>query len=228
MKTILAFIFSFAILTNIGAQKNSLSKKGDSDPQATAILDKVSMKYDTYQSMEVDFSLILEDYEVDQVTQKGKLIQQGEKYHLDMESQTIISDNEAVWVYLKKHNEVQINDVLSEEEAEEEGVLSPKDLFLVYQKGDYVYALVNQFPEKGKLIQQIEFKPLDKDSEYSKIRLSIDKRTDEIVRIKAFNKDGSRYTLVVNQVTPNKAYSLDTFTFDKAKYPGVYVEDLRE
>lgn len=228
MKNKLAFVLLFAVCSTVFAQKNTMSKAGDSDPQATAILDKVRAKYDAYTSMEVDFSLILEDYEVDKVTQKGKLIQQGEMYYLDMEGQTIISDDKTVWVYLERINEVQVNYALSDEEAEEAGVISPKDLFLVYQKDDYVYALVNQFAEKGRLIQQIEFKPVDDDSEYSKIRLSVDKRTDEIVRIKSFNKDGSRYTVIVDKVIPNKKYSPDTFIFDETKYPGVYVEDLRE
>jgi hypothetical protein len=45
--------------------------------------------------------------------------------------------------------------------------------------------------------------------------------------MKVFAKDGSRYTLKVNEIKPNKNYGPETFVFDASKYPGIHVEDLR-
>jgi outer membrane lipoprotein carrier protein len=77
------------------------------------------------------------------------------------------------------------------------------------------------------VLTQIEFKPKDKKSEYSKLRISIDEKAGAIEHIKAFAKDGSRYTFSVTKLTPNKAFDADYFKFDAKKYPGVKVEDLR-
>ena len=82
--------------------------------------------------------------------------------------------------------------------------------------------------ESGKVRHFIEFKPTDRYSEYSKLRMVIDKNTNAVVRIKAFAKDGARYTLSLDRFSPNKSYAADFFTFSKAKYEGYYVEDFRE
>lgn len=230
MKNILFILTLLSISTVTFAQSkaNILANAEDSDPQATAILDKLRKRYDDFKSMEANFTLTLEIPDEHKEVQTGKLLQKGDMYRLDLESQSIISDGKTLWLHLKNNNEVQINDVPSEEEAEEAGILSPKDLLRIYEKGEYVYALTNQYAEKGKLIEEIEFKPLDKSSEYAKLRMAVDKKTNNVVSIIAFGKDNSRYTLTINKLVPNKTYEDGVFKFDKSKFPGVYMEDLRE
>ena len=77
-------------------------------------------------------------------------------------------------------------------------------------------------------MQQIEFKPLDKTYDYSKIRMTINKNTNEVLMVKAFGKDSSRYTFSINQLSSNKTFAANYFTFDKSKYPGYHIEDLRD
>jgi outer membrane lipoprotein-sorting protein len=81
--------------------------------------------------------------------------------------------------------------------------------------------------ENGKVLAQIEFKPVDKKSEYAKIRVSINKKTNLIDSIKAFSKDGSRYTFSITRHKPQASFGAGYFKFDAAKYPRVKVEDLR-
>lgn len=236
MKNILLFIAFLGIGLSAFAQnnptlskdKNTFSQSADSDPQATAILEKLRNRYEGFKSMEADFTLTLEIPDEGQEVQNGKLVQKGDKYRLDLETQSIYNDGEALYLYLRNNNEVQINDIPSEEEAEDAGILSPKDILRIYEKGDYVYALTNQYAAKGKLIQEIEFKPLDKDSEYNKLRLAVDKKTNDVVSIIAFGKDNSRYTLAISKLTANPTYADAYFKFDAKKFPGVYIEDLRE
>lgn len=221
-------LFLLAVLavfsTALFGQKITMSKASDSDPEAKAILDKVKQKYDSYKSIEADFSLSIEVPEQPKEVQKGKLSQQGNNYRLEMEGQTVISDGKTTWLYLPTVNEVQINDA---DLGDDKGIYSPKDILTIYEKGEFVYALTNEFAKDGKLVQQIEFKPLKKGVEYSKLRLSVDKKTNDIISVEAFIHDGSRYTLQLTKLTPNKTFTASTFTFDKSKYPNVYVEDLR-
>ncbi|MEM9888346.1 MAG: outer membrane lipoprotein carrier protein LolA [Bacteroidota bacterium] len=220
----LLFLLIFTVLHFASfAQRNTLNSAEDSDPKATALLKKVQQKYEAYKSIGMDFSLKIKIPEVPEEVQKGKLVQRGESYKLDMKDQLILSDGRTMWLYLKGPNEVQVMDAAEMPE----GMLSPKDLLKIYEQKDFVYAMTNRIKKNGKWLQQIEFKPLKQDVDYSKMRVSIAYETNEVVQVEAFGKDGGRYTLVVDQLQPNIAASDATFKFKKSDYPDVYVEDLR-
>ncbi|MCR9286636.1 outer membrane lipoprotein carrier protein LolA [Saprospiraceae bacterium] len=223
MRKIFLILLLGSLFTTTFAQAKDFTKKSDTDPAATAVLEKMKTKYDAYKTLEANFEIIIEIPEQAKEVQKGKLLQMGEKYRLNLEGQIIVSDGTSLWYYSERREEVQINDV---EESEGE-VMSPKDLMRIYESEDYVYFLTNEMAENGKIIQQIEFKPLDSDSEYSKLRLTVDKKTQEILRIKAFSKDGSRYTFILKDVVPNKPYSDTLFKFQKSECPNCHWEDLR-
>lgn len=208
-------------------ESEQYTKAEHSDPQAKAILDKLRKKYDAYNSLEADFTLEIQFPEQPKEVQKGTLIRQGDKYKLDLASQSVVSDGKALWLILHNNKEVQINNVPDPDEVDE-SLLTPEALFNFYEKGKYVYQFVNEFTEKGKLVQHIEFKPLDQYSGYSKLRLVVDKRKNEIVSVTAFAKDGSRYVFNIGTFLPNKSYASNFFTFDKSKYSDYYVEDLRD
>lgn len=226
MKNLLLFCTLFLLVFQATAQDERLdfTKSGDVDPQAKAVLEKVKKKYESYQSMDVTFTITIALPEEPEEIQKGTLQQMGEKYRLELASHSIISDGQYVWLYLKNNKEVQINNVDSGADGE---VLSPKDLLHVYNSGKFVYALTNEFMENGRAVQQIEFKPIEEYTEYSKIRLTIDKNSQKILRIKAFEKNGARYTLEINELTPNKSFTANTFVWQKSECPDCYVEDLR-
>lgn len=225
MKYLMAMIFSMTLLVTGFAQKRDFTKGKDTDPQATKILDKVSKKYEAYESIEATFSLEIEIPEEPIDKQKGSMKTQGEKYNVDLEGMSMICDGEKFWVHNKRNEDVQLND--PPDPDEEDDMLSPQEFYNFYKSGDYVYALTNAIQEKGKALLQIEFKPLDEDSEYSKIRMTIEKKTSTVKRVKVFSKDGSRFTLKIDKLTPNKNFAASDFVFDKSKYPNVHIEDLR-
>ncbi|MEY4937108.1 MAG: hypothetical protein RIS64_3467 [Bacteroidota bacterium] len=195
-----------------------------SDPKAKTLLDKVRKQYDAYQSIEASFTLTLELAEQKPEVQKGTIAQQGEKYRLELSDKTIICDGATVWFHNKRNREVQINTATS---GGTTGLLSPRELMRIHERKDFIYAITSEGVENGKPCQFVEFKPTNKGNEYSKLRLSVDKKTNQIIGVKAFGKDGSRYTMVINELTPNKTYPNGTFNFDKSKHPGVKIEDLR-
>lgn len=206
------------------AQKKDFTKAQDVDPEAQRVLDKVSEKYEAYKSIEATFSLEIEIPEEPVDTQTGKLKQQGEKYNVDLSSYSMICDGENFWVHNKQNKEVQLND--PPEEGDDE-MMAPQDFYSFYKKGKYLYALTNAIVEKGVPLLQIEFKPLEGDSEYSKIRMTIEKKTSAVKRIKVFSKDGSRFTLEIQNFKANKKFTIADFTFDKEKFPDAHIEELR-
>lgn len=217
------FSFSFANAQDI---PKALLHEDKSDPEAKKILDKVKKIYDGYQNIEVDFTLTIEIPEEPEEVQKGKMRQSKDQYFLDLPIMSIYCNGEYIWTHLKKNKQVQISDF--EEIEDNDEIMSPTDLLNAYESGKYYYVLMNEAYEGKTAIQEIEFKPKDRDSEYSKMRVTIDKKKARIMRIKIFSKDSSRFTLEVNDLKPNQKFSTSTFMLDtKTLAKDIKIEDLR-
>lgn len=221
MKNILILAFACFLASNIQSQTNAVDIK---DPKAKKILDDISSQFSSFKTLEMEFDLEIAFVGQSAEVQSGKLIQAGDKFFVDMPAQTIYCNGASLWIHLKNNKEVQLNNA---EAAAEGGFLDPSSLLNIYKTGDYAYAVTNESKEDDLSIQQIEFKPLDSDSPYTKLRMTVVKNKNEVRRMKVFGKDGSNYTLVIKNISSNKLYPPETFNFDQSKFPGVHVEDLR-
>jgi outer membrane lipoprotein-sorting protein len=219
------FLPFFLCLLSLHSFAQKATTKETSDPQAKVLLDKIKKQYDSYKSLEADFSLAIEFPEQPKETQKGKVYQAADKYRMEAKNQTVINDGKTMWFYTRSNNEVQVNDATKSKSMG--GIVSPKEIVRMYEKGDYIYSLAGEAVENGVMCKAIEFKSVSKSSEFSKLRLAIDKKTNQVVSLRTFSKDGSRYTFVLSKLQVNKAINKDIFIFDKNKYPSVHVEDLR-
>ena len=221
-------LWSLLFLTAFGLQAqsgtNTYNSAADSDPQAVSILSKLRSKYDSYTAVAAEFDLIIEQAEQQAFTQTGRLARQGNKYHLKLGTQEAISDGKAIYLILHDNKDVQINNL---PEPGEEALLTPDALFNFFDKEKFVAALRDERSEQGTVMQYIELKPVDSGADYSKLRVVIDKQQGTLKQVKAFGKDGSRYTFVLKKVTPNPGLPASEFAFNKADFPGYYVEDLR-
>jgi outer membrane lipoprotein-sorting protein len=201
----------------------TLTVFGQNDPDATLILDGLSAKYDAFESVEMSFDITMQIPENDAIRQKGTLQKKGKAYKLDMEDKAVYCDGDALWLHLVDQKEVQINNA----DDNDEDVLSPNNLLSIHKSKRFTYRMHFEGMKQGKYLQEIEFKPNQEDEEFSKVRITIDKKTNEFKKAQVFFKDGSRYILDILSTTPNKDFSTDHFKFDKASNPDVYVEDLR-
>lgn len=220
--SLLALTLSFTAF----AQTQQYTDSGESDPEAEAILNKVRQMYEGYTSLEADFVLEIELPEQPKEVQEGQLARSGTKFRMNMGTQEAFSDGQALYVVLHGNQSVQINDL--PDPSEDTGLLTPESIFTFYKNGQFIYTLMDTRSEGNRVCHYIEFKPTDRYSEYSKIRMVIDRKTNEVVRVKAFAKDGSRYTFKIDELNANKQFSSGYFAFSESKYPGYYVEDLRE
>ena len=62
---------------------------------------------------------------------------------------------------------------------------------------------------------------------YYRIRLFINKANNQILRIALYDKDNTIYTYHIEQFKSNVTLADSYFVFDKSKYPGVEVNDMR-
>ena len=227
MKNLFALSLVLFMCSNVFAQNNQYVKASDSDPAAKAMLKKVKARYEAYKTLEASFVLDIMIPEQEKMVQKGTLTRQGDKYRIISPNQEVICDGNAIWFILPSNKEVQINDMPSPDE--DDSILTPQSVFNFYEKDNFVYFITSEPVENGKKLQEITFKPLDRDaSDYSKLVLVVNKKTAEIVRVKTFAKDGSRYTFYIENLKPNPVFNKGHFAFSIKNYPDYYVEDLRE
>ena len=197
------------------AQKN--------DPAAKQVLDAVSAKFKTFNSVQAGFAYKVEDAKGKTMsTKKGNVWMKGNKYRVSFGGQEIFSDGKTTWNYDKNSNEVNINSVDASGTA-----LTPQKLFTNFYDKDFLYLLNGEKKVAGKTLQEIEMTPTDKSKPFHKVYLQVDKAAKTIYSTKVLENGGNRYTYTVSNMKTNGTLADNQFAFDKSKYPGVEVVDLR-
>ena len=223
----IAVMLMCALTFNVAiAQNNAYLSAEDSDPDATRLLNKLKAKYEGFDNMKMDFSLEIEIPEEDKIVQTGNIFTEGDKYYMDFEQQSVISNGDKVWIHLKNNNEVQIYDAAAM--ADEENFMSPDNLLKLYDSDAFIFAISDEVVKDGRTVAYIECKPIDREGDFSKMRLTVDTKKIDMVSVKAFSKDGSRYTFINKTLTSNLDIPSSKFEFNTTDFPDIYVEDMRE
>lgn len=192
------------------------------DPKAGKILDQMSAKYQAMKAFRANFTQTLEnDATKVKENMSGDILVSGQKFRLKISGQEVINNGQTVWTYMKSENEVNISDFEADEQE-----ISPSQIYTLYKKG-YKYSYVQEAKENGEAVDVIELSPEDRNNPVFKVRLKVSKVDKSVKSWQMFKKNGNRYTFKINKFTPNVLVDATTFNFDKAKYKGVKVIDLR-
>lgn len=192
------------------------------DAKAKTILENVSKKVNTLKSLKANFALHLSGANGKiRETKKGSFLMKGPKYKVELAGQEIICDNKTVWTYMKETNEVQVSNYNPNEQT-----ISPAKLFTNFYDKEYTYKYIGTRKVNGKDCDIVQLMPTGKGKQFSKVELAVDKNST-IVGGNIWEKNGNQFKYDVSGFTPNPAISDASFTFDKKKYPGVEVVDLR-
>ena len=105
--------------------------------------------------------------------------------------------------------------------------MNPAELVSMWDNKNFVVVCVFDGTKDGKQVQIVEVKPLNKKTEYAKAKITVNKSNGQLSAMELINKDGSKYNLTITKNMIAKAASQSLYTFNKAKYPGYQVEDLR-
>ena len=192
------------------------------DPKAGKILEAMTQKYQALKVFSATFTQTLENPKNKiKETMQGDIYVSGNKFRLQMKDQEIISNGTTMWTFMKSENEVNISDVDPEEEQ-----MSPNAIFTLYKKG-YKYVLIDEKREAGQVYNIVELSPEDKNNPIFKVRLQINKKDNSLKTWTMFRNSGNRYTYTIRNFNPNPDVDANFFSFDKSKYKGVKVIDLR-
>lgn len=211
---------SFAVLSLSALAQTSPTK---SDPEAKRLLDAVSAKFKTYAAPQATFTYKVENAQGKALsTKKGTVTMKGNKFRVSMDGAEIYSDGKTVWNYDKSANEVTVNNV-----AEGGAGMTPQKMFSNFYDKDFYYKLNGTKTEGGKTLSEIELTPTDKTRPYHKVYVLVDKGGNSIYSARFLEKSGGRYSYTINSLKPSSTIADADFAFNKSKYPGVEVVDLR-
>ncbi|MGN6400382.1 MAG: LolA family protein [Flavisolibacter sp.] len=216
--TLLSLV-SVAFISQAQSDKNPTK----SDPDAKKILDAVSAKFKTYKAPQATFTYKVENAQGKALsTKKGTVTMKGNRYKVMLDGMEIYSDGRTTWNYDKSANEVTVDNVNTAASA-----MTPQKLFTNFYDQDFYYKLNGTKKEAGKTLQEIELTPTDKTRPFHKVYVLIDKGTNTIYSARFLEKSGGRYSYTINSMKGTASVSDSYFAFDKSKYPGVEVVDLR-
>jgi outer membrane lipoprotein-sorting protein len=223
MKRIFTLLIAVSSVVFATAQKTTSSNPVNNDPAAKKVLDAVSTKFKTYKAPQATFTYKIENAQGKALsTKKGTVTMKGNKYRVSIPGMEIFSDGRTNWNFDKGANEVTVKDV-----DVASGEITPQKLFTNFYDKDFLYKMNGEKKEGGKTLQEIELTPTNKNRPYHKVYIWIDKASKTFYSAKILEKSGNRYSYTINTFKPGTAVADATFAFDKKKYPGVEVVDLR-
>lgn len=211
LKTLTAILF---IGSNLFAQSDATSKN---------ILAALSKKFKTYEVVKTDFTLALtnaQDKSKQNLVGVLYLKSKTNQYKIVFAGQEILSDGKTQWTYLKDDNEVQLNNVSKNDDA-----INPAQIFTTYTKG-YKTKYNGDNKVGNTIYQNIELVPIATRS-FFKLKMKVDKLKNELYSLIIFDKNGNTYSYTIKKLTPVTGIADAFFVWDKKKFIGVDVQDLR-
>ncbi len=216
MKVIISFLATIMLMSSTTAQ--------NSDPAAKQILDQASAKIKSFKSIQAAFTFQQQDAQGNSLgTKKGTVYLKGNKYVVMLSGQEIYSDGKNIWTYDKSANEVTITKVDAGP-----GSMSIQRFFTNFYDKDFLYKVNGEQKQGAKTVTEIEMTPNDKNQNFHKVYLYVDKKSHMVSPVKVLDKSGNRFVYTVNSFNGNAALTDAFFSFDKSKHPGVEEVNLNQ
>lgn len=217
MKFLFTCIIALFLLTSLYAQQ---------DTQAGVILDKVAETNKSFKTIKASFQLTVIDLQQDskEVFDGNIALKEG-MFKLELMDNITFYDKTTVWNYLPDVQEVNIN-AAEDVDIGNSFLTNPASLFTMY-KEDYKYKLIGEKNIEKKLHYFIDLIPKKRDSEYSSIKLLINKNDLSLQSATFMGKDGIHYIIKITRFEYDNKLEDSYFRFNPAKYPDVEVIDLR-
>ncbi len=213
-------IFTFLLITT--SVLSLKAQVAQNDPEAKKVLDAVSAKFKSFKTVKASFTIKAEGTSGKPTSKTGTVMMKGSKYKVNVTGQEIFCDGTNVWTYDKSANEVRISKF-----DNSTSTITPQKMFTNFYDKDFLYKLNGDVKVGKKTLQEIEMTPVDKTRSFFKVYLNVDKASSTVSSTKVMEKNGNKFTITVNSLTPNKTIADTEFVFDAAKHPGVEVIDLR-
>lgn len=190
---------------------------------AKAILDKANEAFLNTGGIKATFTLNTEDSKQKVTyTQDGTIFIKGDKFKIDFPDGITWFDGKTQWSYIKGSEEVNVSNPSGEELAG----ISPSVLLNIYKKG-YKLNYKGEATENGKKVYIVELIPENKNVDFSRLVIKVNKTDYLFTSIILYGKDGMINTLKMKQIQKKVSLLDNLFVFNKKDYPNIEIIDLR-
>lgn len=207
MKNLMNLLLLLGMSLSLAAQDAEIQKN----------METLISKYSDAEALSLNFTLEIQEAEAGAEIIDGKFYQKNGNFFLESSYQTVLSDGKTAWIYIPSNEEIQI--VTADED---ESTMSPQTMLKSFYSEDYEAREVEA--ESG--LKAYEFKPTQEDDIF-KVRMTYYPRSMKVKSIEAFEKNGNRYKMSLASQNFSAELEDSMFVFDKKKYPGIHIEDLR-
>ena len=208
----IAFVFFLIIINKVYTQSSEDAKK---------LLDDVSTKISSFESISFDFTYSLNNKE-EQIKQEtnGSVTVSGDNYKLNYLGLVQIFDGKNIYTIIPENEEITI----SKTDRENDIGINPSKLLTFYKSG-YNYFMDIKQKHLEKSIQFIKLVPYDKNSDLNYLLLGIDINTKDIFRLIEIGKNKTITTLTINNQKTNMILEKSFFSINLDDYPNYYINN---
>jgi outer membrane lipoprotein-sorting protein len=207
------FLITFFALSIVGYGQP------DQDLNAEPYLKNISDLFDPALALQIEFKYDIDTPEPpSKVSDYGSIIIKGDKYKLKTEDGEIYFNGKTLWVYNLAATEVYKS--IPETESMDDMLLAPFRLIKDYKKY-YKYRLKDDVNLSGVIYAQVELYPIDLKTNYSILKVFVNKKTGGLYSFSMQQKTGVLYTIYSREIIKDVKISESAFSWDSSLHPDV-------
>jgi len=189
--------------------------------QADAVsLSDVQDAYDALDGLRATFTQVISsEFAGDTTRIEGTVLLAGNKYRVEMPTQTVVTDGRTTWIYTPADSQVVIND------AEQDASTVTPETFLTASADRYEKTRSAPTTRQNTPHIKLTVTATDSTSRFKNATLWVRQADQIVTRMRATDRNGSTLDLRLRDLTVNPGLPDDAFTF--APPAGVEVIDLR-
>lgn len=187
---------------------------------ADEVFARLKSKYESIGALRAEFSQTMTSaYMDDEATSTGLLIASGDSYRVETDDQTLVTDGEVTWVYMKSQNQLLINDHASDPQS-----FSVSEFLFDYDDR-FDVAGVESVTIGGARYFVLALTPSSDEAFFTEATLTLRTRDDLITRLEVVDVNGTTMVFDLKNIELNPALDADVFRFTPPR--GTEIIDLR-
>lgn len=179
-----------------------------SEASGDAFLARIQARYETLDAFRARFEQTVESDFAQQATDtEGLLIVSGDRYRVETDQQTYVTDGETSWIYSPAERQVVVNDASADDVS-----LTPETFFTDYANR-FTLDARRDVRESGMRYAIVDLKPVTDRSAFQRVTLQVRLSDLVITRLNVEDRSGSTVTIRLEDVVLNPRLPSDVFTF---------------
>lgn len=189
------------------------------DPSAEPYLNSLANLLDPQKTFQVSFKYEVESKaEGTTVSDYGSVIIKGQKYKLNLDDGEMYFNGEKLWVYNIAAGEVYSS--YPGGDNMDQMILDPFRLLSKY-KDYYKYSMKDDVKIAEQLYVHLELYPKNLETNYSILRIYINKKNGDLYSLELQQKNGVIYKIYVSEIINNVKVNDSAFSWDGSAHPEI-------